>query len=167
MNKVNILISTTIASLLAACSSAPVVLAPVGPAPASGEAAFGEGTLKVYTATETHEIGEDTYYYPHTGYEIYAEDGKPLHYVANHFGDMDDAPMTVRLPGGRYTIRAQADGCGRVTVPVVIRAGQLTRVNLEAWGRKRKPVTDESTVVRLPNGYVAGWRAMEPGVPKS
>src|SRR5690242_14109354 len=143
MNKVNILLSITATALLAACSSTPVVLAPIGPGATGGTASFGEGTLKVYTATQAHEIGEDTYYYPHTGYFIYSKDGKLLRYVANHVGYMDDAPTTVTLPVGEYTLRAKAEGCGRVTVPVGICASQLTRVDLESWGRKKKSVMDE------------------------
>lgn len=81
---------------------------------------------------------------------------------ANHIGLNDESPTVVRLPEGHYKILAEADGFGRVTVPVVIQWGKLTEVNLETWGRKKTPIIDEAAVVQLPNGYVVGWRAELP-----
>ena len=159
MKRINIIFGAAAASLLAGCSSTPLVLDPVGPPPPGATASLREGYLKVYTAVETHPDGDSTYYYPHTGYQVYAPDGKRFKWVENHVGPNDESPMVVKLPAGNFTVSAQADGFGWVTVPVVIKRGKLTEVNLETWGRKKTPVTNEAAVVQLPNGYVVGWRA--------
>jgi uncharacterized protein with FMN-binding domain len=75
---------------------------------------------------------------------------------------MDESPAVVRIPAGNYKVQAQADGYGRVTVPVVVKADKLTEVKLQAWGRKKSPATNEAVVVRFPNGFVVGWRAAAP-----
>lgn len=162
MKSSNLILGAAIISMLTGCSSTPVVLDPVGPPPPGAVAPLREGYLKVYTATETHPDGDNTYYYPHTSYHVFTPDGKQFKWVQNHIGTMDESPTVVKLPAGNYKVLAEADGFGRVTVPVVIKWGKLTEVNLETWGRKKTPVTNEAAVVQLPNGYVVGWRAEQP-----
>ncbi|MGC1377527.1 MAG: hypothetical protein WA821_14940, partial [Anaerolineales bacterium] len=87
---------------LTGCSSTPVVLDSVGPAPSRSHAYVPRGSLRVFTAVETHEMGENTYYYPHTGYRIYTESGKFWKYIPNHIADVDETPAWVTLPAGRY-----------------------------------------------------------------
>jgi len=74
--KMNIisLIGVTIIPMLAGCAMQPVTLNSVGPAPAASVSSVPMGRLKVFTATETHEIGDNTYYHPHTGYRICTDD---------------------------------------------------------------------------------------------
>ena len=115
------------------------------------------GYLQVFSATETHQVGDDTTYYPHTGYSILSGSGTMLTYVVNHIGTTDESPTVIRVPPGRYQIVAEANGYGRVTVPVVIRPGRTTTIHLERnW--KPVPATD-GTVVRLPHGEAVGWRS--------
>lgn len=154
-----LILSAVVVSLVAGCSTTPLVLAPVGPAPPGTGATAGDGHLVVYTATETHRFGDGVSYYPHTGYHIYTPDGKLWKYVRNHSGSTDQSPAIVTLPRGKYSLLAEAENCGRVTVPVVIEPRRTTEVHLETWGRSKSPVADEASVVRLPNGYVVGWRA--------
>ena len=158
MKSINLILGAAIVSMLAGCSSTPIVLDPVGPAPPGATAPLREGKLIVYSATETINDGEINYF-PHTSYHIFTPDGKRFRTVNNHVGRNDETPEWVRLPAGSYNVRAQADGYGFVTVPVMIKWGRLTEVNLETWGRKKTPVTNEAAVVQLPNGYVVGWRA--------
>jgi hypothetical protein len=158
MKSINLILIPVIVSMLAGCSTTPIVLDPVGPTPPSATALVREGKLIVYSATETHPDGEINYF-PHSSYHIYTPDGKRFKWVQNHIGMNDESPTVVKLPAGDYKVLAQADGFGRVTVSVVIKWGKLTEVNLETWGRKKTPVTNEAAVVQLPNGYVVGWRA--------
>ena len=162
MKPIDIILSLAGCAIMVGCSSTPIVLEPVGPAPANAAAPTHEGYLQVYTATESHADGDETYYYPHSSYQIYTEAGKLWKYVPNHAGTMDETPAVVRIPAGNYNVVARADGYGRVTVPVVVKGNKLTEVKLETWGRKKTPVTNETAVVQLPNGYVVGWRAAVP-----
>ncbi len=159
MKQIIFILAASAALLLAGCSTVPVVLDPVGPPPPGATAPSREGRLKVYTATETHADGDNTFYYPHTSYHVLTPDGKQFKWVQNHIGTMDELPTVVKLPAGNYKILAQAEGFGRVTVPVVIKSENLTEVNLETWGRKKVTIPNPAAVVQLPNGYVVGWRS--------
>jgi hypothetical protein len=161
MKPINIILSLVGCTIMVGCSSTPIVLEPVGPAPANAAVPSHEGFLQVYTATEPHPDGDDTYY-PHSSYHILTEAGKLWKYVPNHTGTMDESPAVVRIPAGNYKVVARTDGYGRVTVPVVVKGDKLTEVKLETWGRKKTPLTNEAAVVQLPNGYVVGWRAVVP-----
>jgi hypothetical protein len=71
---------------------------------------------------------------------------------------MDEAPQIVRLPFGYFQVRAEAEGFGWVTVPVVIRAEEETVVRLDGtW--TDTPSANGREIVRLPNGRLVGWRA--------
>lgn len=158
MKGINFILGAAIASMLAGCSTTPIVLNPVGPPPPGATAPPHQGYLQVYTPTEARNEGEDTYY-PHSGYHIYTASGVRWKHVPNRIDTTDESPMVVVLPAGNYKIVARADGYGRITVPVVINGGTLTEVNLETWNRKKTPPNNEAAVVQLPNGYVVGWRA--------
>jgi hypothetical protein len=142
----------------------PLVLEPIGPpvyGPAPGKLALvGTGFLKVYSATETRQVGKFINYYPHTPYLIYTTNGQRLHWVANSVATIDETPALVRLPAGFYTVRAQDDNFGRISVPVVIEGGLTTTLHLETRvPRGEQP--DAAHAVQLPDGRVAGWRARE------
>jgi hypothetical protein len=144
-------------AILSGCASPPIVLAPVGPAPVEKTAHVSTGRLQVFSAAEARADGDDTYYYPHTGYSIFSDVGRRLKYVNNHVGTMDESPAVVPLPTGHYRIVAQSEAYGRVTVPVVIESGRTTTIHLE---RDWKPAANLSrNVVRLPDGEAVGWSA--------
>jgi len=145
--------------LMSACANSPVVLAPVGPRPVGSQAEVGQGGLRVYSATEEHAVGDTTTYRPHSGYTILKEDGGVFKYVPNHTGVMDEKPQVVGLPAGRYTVKAESEDYGRITVPVVIQAGRMTEVRLD-WYQVKSPSYANLTV-RLPDGKIVGWRATE------
>jgi hypothetical protein len=98
-------------------------------------------------------------YHSHTPYLIYTAEGKRVKSVLNRAGSMDQTPMTVPLAPGRYVVYAQADGFGRVAVPVVIVSSRLTLVWLQPPGLPEAKALPEAEVVRLPNGVAAGRRA--------
>ena len=138
-------------------------LGPVGPAPGGPRAAAPGGYLKVYSATVQHELGGNTYYYPHRNYFIYDATGTVLlKRVLNHIGDMDESPALVSLPAGKYQILADDQGYGRIKIPVVIRPRQMTSVHLDgAW--EPPAHASPSEVVKLPNGEYIGWSASVAG----
>ena len=149
-------IAGLVVSILAGCQSQPVTLSAVGPAPATSERQVTSGYLRVFSATETHMDG-DIAYNPHKGYRILSDSGKMLHYVNNHIGTMDESPSIVTIPAGHYQIVADAEGYGRVTVPVEIRGGKTTVIHLE---RNWKPTPGATgNLVRLPGGEAVGWSA--------
>jgi len=147
--------------MLASCASQPVALAPVGPRPVA-EAPFvsasGQGRLQVFTETDETEAGQDVPFYPHRDYEIYTADGRRLKRVWNHQAREDMTPAVVTLPAGAYLVKGDAELYGPVTVPVVIRSGQTTRVVLQP-GWKPSGEVASSDLVRMPDGYPIGWRA--------
>jgi hypothetical protein len=144
-------------AILAGCASAPIVVSPVGPEPVSVAASASEGYLQVFTDTETHEIGKNTKYYPHTDYSVHDDSGRVVEFVANHIGNMDETPARVTLPANRYNIVAESSSYGRVTVPVVIQAGRLTIIHLDGdW--KPPANTPKDNLVYLPDGEAVGWK---------
>ncbi len=155
--KIISIVTASIIPVFSGCASEPpIALAPVGPGPAASRPAMASGYLQVFSDTETHQIGDDNYYYPHTGYSIHDQSGKVVQYVPNHIGDMDEAPSLVNVPAGKYNIVARSASYGRVTVPVIIESGRTTVVHLDRdW--KTTANNNSGQVVRLPDGEAVGW----------
>jgi hypothetical protein len=135
------------------------IAARVGPVPREAV-----GLLIVYSATEEcpEVVGsDDTYRYPHTGYEIYTSDGHPVKTVRNALSNWDEEPAQVELPEGIYVVRALSQTLGLVNVPVIIRTGRLTELHLERprnWKLVRVNASD-AHYVHLPNGQIIGYLA--------
>jgi hypothetical protein len=71
-----------------------------------------------------------------TDYKVAYQDGKLAQSVHNANGTLLEGPKRVRLSEGAYCVVARAKGSGVLTVPVIIRADQVTTVHLEggpAW----------------------------------
>ncbi len=144
--------------LLASCASQPIALGPVGPPPwADVTFPATNGRLEVFSEIREYDE-DDAYYFPHSPYTIYTADGKRVRYVWNHHNHEDENPTVVKLPAGEYVIKADATLYGPVSVPVVIKPGQTTRVVLQP-GWKPSGEYAASDLVRMPNGYPIGWRA--------
>lgn len=164
MNRKAVIVTgAIIIPLLTGCSSAPIVLSSVGPAPSGNASYSGQGYLRVFTAVDTCEMGENTYYYPHTGYSIYTTSGKLWKYIPNHIANVDETAAWVVIPAGKYLIKADAnfDVWGAVaypvTVPVVVQADRTTEVHLDAvWKVPANVPANE--FVYLPGGKPVGWR---------
>jgi hypothetical protein len=153
------LIGAVIIPLLSGCASTPVALNSVGPAPATPAGEYvATGWLRVYTATDAHEIGDNTYYYTHTGYHIYTEDGKLWKYIPNHTGDMDESVANVQIPEGKYKVLARSEPYNVVIVPVLIQAGKTSEVHLGAhWTPPLNAPTNE--IIYFPDGRPVGWKS--------
>jgi hypothetical protein len=90
---------------------------------------LSHGALEVYSATDEFNDG-GTLYYAHGAYAIYTLDGKLFKNVENHISRSDELPETVSLPVGSYTVMARSERDGYVSVPVMIRNGLRTIVDL-------------------------------------
>jgi len=151
------------ATLVAGCISQQhgLVLEPIGPPNVQLARAGSNGTLVVFSAFDPHADFNDLPYLRHyTDYKITDENGKLVQTVHNATGASLERPKRVQLPVGAYCIVARANGYGVVTVPVVIRAGQVTTVHLEggsSWQNRSQ--LSQSNPVRLRDGQIAGWRA--------
>ena len=147
-----------IIQLISGCASKPVVLSPVGPKQNNLVAYASTGHLRVYSDTKTREVGDNTFCYTHTRYCIQDAHGKIVKIVPNHLGDMDELPTLVTIPTGTYQVVAQSASYGRVTVPVIIQAGQTTVVHLDRnW--KSASHLPANELVYMPNGEAVGWRS--------
>ena len=151
------------AALLAGCISQQrgLVLEPIGSPNVQLARAGSNGTFVVFSAFDPYEDFNDLPYLRHyTDYKITREDGKLVQTVHNDSGTPSDRPRKVQLLVGTYDVVARANGYGVVTVPVIIRADQVTTVHLEGgsswWSRSQ---LKQSNPVRLPDGRIIGWRA--------
>ena len=154
----NTILSVATAVLVASCASAPptIVHETVGP----GLTVVNEehnGFLKVYSATAWTTDDDGPSLLKYTNYQIDAADGTLFKEVPND----DQEPTRVILPKGTYTVVAQSDASGMVSVPVAIETGRTTVVHLERekdW--KEAPAgIGSADLVRLPNGQPIGFRA--------
>lgn len=158
--KLSILFGSAAVFTLAGCASHPLTVSAVGPAPAGAEHASSRGYLQVFTDVERHEIGDSTYYFPHTSYDLLTDSGRHFKLVMNHLGDMDEKPTVVDIPPGKYKVVAQSANCGPVTVPVLVTDGHLTVLHLD--GDWKPPVnTPTNQLVYLPDGEPIGWQTAQ------
>jgi hypothetical protein len=102
---------------------------PVRPGHLDDRAAL-QGFLTVYSATDEFNDG-DAWYFPHSSYAIYATGGKLFKNVENHISRNDEIPEVVALPAGSYVVAARSERDGYIRLPVVIKAGQRTILDLD------------------------------------
>jgi len=108
----------------------PLSPSPVRPGNLDYRTELFQGYLKVYTATHEFDDG-GVPYHAHSSYTIYTTDGKVFKNVENHISRNDEIPEVVALPVGSYTVEARSERDGYVRVPVVIKAGQRTILDLD------------------------------------
>ena len=89
-----------------------------------------EGYLLVYSATDEFNDG-DLIFNAHSSYSIHTADGKLFKNVENHMSRSDEIPELVTLPPGSYTVEARSGNNGYVRVPVQIKRGRQTIVDLD------------------------------------
>jgi hypothetical protein len=134
------LVKTVGALLLLGCfflqgqAWASVTLPAAGPTAAGQNDNISVGYLMVFSSTEENSpagVSDGDSYYIHTGYRIFDSTGKEVKWVTNHNNSTDENPEKVELAPGKYTIWAQSDKDGYVTVPVVVKPARTTVVHLE------------------------------------
>jgi hypothetical protein len=153
--------------LVAGCATGKsgITLDAIGPVPGRPAAISStNGTLMVYSAYEAGADfnSRDPYRPEYSDYRIFTTDGKLLQRVHNNSGTILQGPVSAELPPGKYHVIARANGCGYVTVPVIIEARRSTILHLEGGGVwPDESVFNQTNAVRLPYGQVVGSRAHE------
>jgi hypothetical protein len=94
-----------------------------------------QGYLKVYSATDQFDDG-GLLYYAHSSYAIYTIDGNLFKSVENHISRGDEIPELVSLPVGSYIVIARSENAGYVRIPVIIKEGQQTILDLDLGQRR-------------------------------
>lgn len=139
-----------------------IVLDPVGPTSAQPFAIHSDnGTLIVFSAYEVNANfnSRDPYRHEYSSYKIYSNDGKLLQVVSNDTGSNIDSPAEVSLAPGEYRVLAHANGCGTITVPVVVTASRVTTLHLEGgYSWPNESDFNKANAVRLPDGDIVGWK---------
>jgi hypothetical protein len=127
--------------MLAGCASnrGLITLSAVGPKSSALADGNGPGHLIVYNASHETMSREGAMAYPHDDYKIYNERRACIRRVRNRSGAEDELPARVDLPPGSYTVIAQSEKQGDVIVPVIIKSGLTTEVNLEQPTRSINP----------------------------
>jgi len=116
------------------------------------EKTLSQGSLVVYSATDAFEDG-DLPYYAHSSYTIYTADGKVFKNVENHISRSDEIPEVVTLPVGSYVIEARSERDGYVRVPVVIKAGRQTIVDLNSTDKESPSAIVSNQASENPRGF--------------
>ena len=160
-----------VAGSLLMCSCAllqqPVALAPVGPALGNQSALDPTAYLKVYTEVRrsSYKVSDvwdypyyqEGHYFAHTDYAIYNAAGECVKNVQNAETVHSLTPKQVVLPPGQYTVVGWSDDYQLVKVPVLIKAGSLTTVNLERKNHEISPSDKSAELVYAPDGRIVGW----------
>ncbi len=158
-------ISILTVAVLSGCATGKngLVLDPVGPTPDQPAAVSStNGMLVVYSAYEVNAefYARDPNNPEYSDYKIFTDDGRLLQKVHNNDGTILQGPVSVELPSGKYRIKAQSNGYGYLSVPIVIVAQQNTILHLEGGGFwPNESAFNQTNAVRLPDGVVIGWKA--------
>jgi hypothetical protein len=97
----------------------------------AGSAPPNPGYLQVFSATDEFDDG-GVPYYAHSSYAIYTSDGKLFRNIENRLSRSDEIPEVVALPIGYYTLEARSRSKGYIRVPVAIKAGRRTTLDLDS-----------------------------------
>ena len=103
---------------------------------AKGSAKVAElspSSLMVYSVMDRFD-DDDVVYYEYSPYAIYTINGKLFRHVENRVSSSDQIPEAVTLPAGSYVIEARSATDVYVRVPVVIKAGRQTILDLGSRG---------------------------------
>ncbi len=151
--------------LASGCASNPPIIldAAVGPARPIVQKSPPEGRLVVYSALDAVSVtgGDDNPQQFHLDYKLLSFDGQLLKSVVNRESRISEAPATVSLPPGKYFVVARASSFSSVTVPVVIEVWKATIVHLDGSNQADWKQTPNADVVKLPDGTIIGWRALD------
>jgi hypothetical protein len=88
-----------------------------------------QGSLMVYSVMDRFD-DDDVVYYEYSSYAIYTINGRLFRHVENRVSSSKQIPEAVTLPAGSYVIEARSATDVYVRVPVVIKAGRQTILDL-------------------------------------
>jgi hypothetical protein len=149
--------------LFAGCASfnSGLVLNTAGPEPGqTASTNSGPGTLTVFSAYKVNADFNsiDPNRREYSDYRILDSDRKVVKWVHNVANNMLEGPVAIRLPAGKYFVVTRSNGYGIVTIPVIIAAHQDTILHLNGTDDDSAP--NEANAVRLPDGEIVGWSAV-------
>jgi hypothetical protein len=101
-------------------------------------AKLSQGSLMVYSVMDRFD-DDDVIYYEYSSYAIYTINGKLFRHVENRVSSSHLIPEAVTLPAGSYVIEARSATDVYVRVPVVIKAGRQTILDLGS--RSKEPLS--------------------------
>ena len=70
---------------------------------------------------------------------------------------MDESATIVQIPAGTYRVFAQSEWFNLVSIPVVVKAGKMTEVHLDATAWRKPHHASTNELVYLPDGRPVGW----------
>ena len=108
----------------------PLSPGPIRPGNLDYPATSSQGYLTVYITTDEFNDGS-AWYFPRGFYAIYTIGGKLFKNVKSQHSADDEIPDVVTLPVGSYMVVARSEKDGYIRLPVVIKAGQRTILDLD------------------------------------
>jgi hypothetical protein len=96
--------------------------------------ASAQGYLAVYLSSVASSENS-AWYFPRSFYSIYTGDGKPFRTITSQPSADEIIPVVVALPIGSYFLVGESEGNKEVRLPIVIRAGQRTTIDLDLSAR--------------------------------
>ena len=96
--------------------------------------ASARGYLVVYLSSVVSSENS-AWYLPRSFYSIYAGDGKLFRTITSQPSADEIIPDVVALPTGSYFLVGESEDNKEVRLPIVIRAGRRTTVDLDLSGR--------------------------------
>ena len=117
-------------TVVKAGGSDPLSIGAVRPGTLDYRTESAQGYLKVYSATDEFDDG-GVAFYAHSPYAIYTTEGKVFKNVENHISRSDEIPEIVALPVGSYMVVARSEKDGYIRLPVAIKAGRRTVLDLD------------------------------------
>ena len=103
---------------------------PVRPGNLDYPAGSTQGYLTVYITADQLNDGS-AWYFPRSFYAIYTIDGKLFKNVTIQLSADEEIPEIVALPVGSYMVVARSEKDGYIRLPVAIKAGQRTVLDLD------------------------------------
>ena len=84
----------------------------------------------VYLRADEFNDG-NAWYFPQNLFAIYTIDGKLFRNVTSQYSTDEDTPEVLALPVGSYMVVARSEKDGYIRLPVAIKAGQRTVLDLD------------------------------------
>lgn len=108
--------------MLAGCTSTQVGLTSVGPNPAATADQASNGRLQVFSRIIGRSEGDNPAWHQHGSYYVCDLHGVLVKRVGNTVGRYEEAPQQVRLPPGKFLVKAQAKDYFSATVIIIFKS---------------------------------------------
>jgi len=110
--------------------SSPLFHGPIRPRDSECPAGSSRGYLTVYLRANEFN-GGSAWYFPQNLFAIYTIDGKLFKNVTSQLSADEEIPEIVALPVGSYMVIARSEKDGYIRLPVAIKAGRRTVLDLD------------------------------------